>query len=413
LVTGIDPGGGASSCLPSVVFSGTGSSVYAVVGSCLVAAETNDAGTADAAGESGGSGDAGVPDATIGGADASGPDAAIADSGGTDDGGPDGGSGDDAGDDGSGDGPESVIAFSTSDWKPVTLASSALAFSVDDTGTSAAIVLATGQLQIVPLAGGTPVAINDGIDGALGSDPSVYLSKNDAFVLYATSVGALTSSTTSASQPATLVPTGALDIDALSPSGGWVLVDNGVDPMLGVATGLTLAGTAAGATSTEFASPAAGLYGDAFTADSKYVLYLANVSADDQANSLGTLTAAAVASPGTPIKVSTSAGSSSATTFAPSVLQSGNLSNALTIAGSVTNLALTGSAIAFSNNFSGGSGLVGETDIQVVDLSTTKVATTVVKRADPAFAVSFDKKYLLYTITFGESTDGLYSVPVP
>ena len=35
------------------------------------------------------------------------------------------------------------------------------------------------------------------------------------------------------------------------------------------------------------------------------------------------------------------------------------------------------------------------------------------KAADPAFVVSHDRQRILYTVTFGGPTDGLYSVPVP
>jgi hypothetical protein len=80
---------------------------------------------------------------------------------------------------------------------------------------------------------------------------------------------------------------------------------------------------------------------------------------------------------------------------------------------SATDYALTGSKIAYVDNFQSGNGLLGQADINVVDLSTTTVPTTVMKSADPLFVVTADKKYIVYTISFGASTDGLYSVPVP
>jgi len=352
IVMGIDPG---TNCAPTIDFSGTGTSLYAVVGSC-------------------------TPATTDGGAD----------------------------------GPQTVVSFPVATWKGASLATNVATFAVDDTGTSAAIGLATGQLEIVPLAGGTPVLIDSAT--ALGTTPSLYLSKKDKFVLYNTAAGALTSSILSASTPVTLLTTGAIDIDGVAASEGAALVDTGVDSNTGLLMGLSLASTSAAAAASPLVTGTneAGLFGDAFTADSNYALYLTSPTQDDVGNNIGTLTAVALSKPGTPITVATTSGSTfQQGSFGLFTFETGNLSNFLAGFASATDFALTGSKVVFADAFNGDGGFFGQTNINVVDLSTTTAATTVMTNADPGFAISFDKKYIIYTISFGGSTDGIYTVAVP
>jgi len=358
LVAGIDPGGQMSTCPPSVTFSGKGASLYAVVGSCKPA--VTDGGT---------------------------------------------------------DGPLSVVSFPTATWTGAALATGATAFSIDDTGVSAAITLATGQLEIVPLAGGTPIVIDSGPDGGTALGMYSFLSKKDSFVLYNTSAGALTSSKVTASAPVTLLASGATEIDGLPASEAFALVDTGFDQNTGLLTGLALASTATANTSTAFVTGTdeAGMFGDAFTSDSKYVIYLANITPDDNMDNVGTLTAAAVATPATPITVAAKSGSTNQNgSLGIGGLEFGNLSNFLAGGSSATDYAVPGgSKIVFVDNFTSDNGQVGQVDLKVVDLSTTTAAVTVMKSADPMFALTPDGKYIIYTITFGGATDGLYTVAVP
>jgi hypothetical protein len=179
----------------------------------------------------------------------------------------------------------------------------------------------------------------------------------------------------------------------------------------------------------------AGLFGDAFTADSKYVVYLSNITADDNGYDVGTLMAAAVAAPSTPITLSTTSGTTLGGSLGSGVFASlpstavWSLSNQLSIfaqiaganegapigsaTASATNYALSGSQLVLANNFVSDNGYLGQLDIQFIDLSTTTAAKTVMAGADPSFMVSPDNKYIVYTISFGGSTDGIYTVAVP
>jgi hypothetical protein len=103
------------------------------------------------------------------------------------------------------------------------------------------------------------------------------------------------------------------------------------------------------------------------------------------------------------------------------LLTGGQLANVL-LPNGATDLALgaSSSKVVFVDNFTDTLGNLGQVDLHVVDLSTvtpssTAVAsgTTVMAGADPGFATSPDGTSIVYTISFGGSTDGLYVVPVP
>ena len=349
LATGVDPGNqDAPTCPPALAFSGAGSTLHVVVGSC-------------------------TPTVVDGGTD----------------------------------GPFLVTSFAVSSWIGTTLAPSATSFVVDDTGTSAAIFLPSGELGFAALAGGTPLSLGaspdaGSADAEAGTSLSgqMYLSPTDAFVLWSTNRGALFVSKVTSASVTMLATTGAVDLDGVSATGAFVLVDQGADGTTGFPEGLGLA-------STSTAGPVASLgtgdvflnvHGDMFTADGNYALYLASATADGNGDPIGVLTAAPVATPGTRVSIAEAAGS---------------FINPITGAPSNTVYALTGSQVAFVDSFDSSNGQAGQADIKVTDLSSGSAATTVMTNADPTFVVSLDKRHIVYTITFGGSTDGVYSVPVP
>jgi hypothetical protein len=347
LATAVDPGNeDVPTCPPALAFSGAGTLLYTVVGAC-------------------------TPIVVDGGAN----------------------------------GPFVVTAFPAATWTGAVLAPSATTVAVDGSGSSAAIFLPSGAIEIASLAGGAPVPIDTGPDAGTadaGADLSsqLYLSPSDAFVLFCTHAGALLASPTATASVTTLATAGAVDLDAVSPTAAFVLVDQGTDVLTGFPEGLGLA-------STSTAGPVATLStgdvflnvgGDEFTADGHYALYIAGVTSDGNGNPIGALTAAAVAAPGSPITIASKGGS---------------LINPITGAPSNTAVALTTSQIAFVDAFDSSLGQAGQADLEVVDLSTTAPAQRVMTAADPSFVVSHDRQRILYTITFGGTTDGLYSVAVP
>jgi hypothetical protein len=365
LVTGIDPGLGASSCPPFAAFSGTGASLYAVVSSCS-------------------------PATTDGGAD----------------------------------GPETVSSFLASTWHATVLSANATSYTLDSTGSTAAITLATGALETVSLTGGAQVVIETEDAGAgdataAAIPPLVYLSQSDAFLLFNTPAGALMSSKVTTADPMTLLAANAADFDAISGDESYLVIDSGLDDTTALAMGLAITPTATPNSATVLLSGSneGGIFGDGFTADSKYVVYLGNVTQDSLGSSVGTLMAAPVANPSNFVTVAMASGT---LTSQGNGIVTGGLANTLAAMAedpaspqSATDYALTGSKIAFADNFNSANGSLGEVDIEVVDLSTTTNATTVMKGADPLFVVTEDKKYIVYTVSFGAATDGLYSVPVP
>jgi hypothetical protein len=305
-----------------------------------------------------------------------------------------------AGADAASDGPDSVYAYPTTTWTPATLATSAAAFWTDSQGTSVAVLLASGVLEVLPLGADAGSAVVLGLaDG--GAVSSAYLSARDAFVLFDTSHGALVRSPVDKATPATLVAKDVAAIDRVSPSEAWAIVNKGTDPNTGLPTDLGLASTSklgAPAILTGNSPTVAGVLGDAFTADStsSYVIFMTGLTVDGDNNAIGKLEAARASSPGTAIPLATAAVSAF---------------NGLTF--TRPDLALTGTQISFTDNFDASRNNYGSVDLHVIDLATTTPSTTVMQGADPAYAVSFDRQRILYTITFGGITDGLYSVAVP
>ncbi len=298
------------------------------------------------------------------------------------------------------DGPNSVYAYPSTTWAPVTLAASATSFWTDSVGASVAVLLKNGALEVVPLGvdGGSPVVL--GVADA-ETVTGAFLSAKDVFALYDTSEGALVRSPVGTWKPTTLFSKGVASIDRVSPSETFALVSSGTDPSTGLPTDLAIASTSkagAAAILTGTTPTLAGVLGDAFTADpsSTHAIYITGVSVDGSGNAIGTLQAVEATTPGTIIPLATTAVSAfNGTSYTRA------------------DLALSGTRISFTDHFDATRNNYGSVDLRVVDLATTTPSTTVMMGADPGYAVSFDRQHILYTITFGSSTDGIYSVAAP
>jgi len=272
-------------------------------------------------------------------------------------------------------------------------------FALDATGHSVAITKtggSAGSLEIVPISGGSPVSIASGI-AATGADSStVYLGKTDAFVLAVDSIG-LQYATTSGGSRTTLANNVA-GIFSVSPDETLVMgsIDNNV---------ISLSSTShAGTVHTLPSAPGTAGYvepvGDAFTADSSHAVYLSNGAFDANSDTLGTLTAVAAGSPTTPIVLTGRA-------FLPSSPVPGTTRFA------TADTALVGSKLAFSAQHVTDAGATRRVDVLAADLTAPTLVTTVVSDVDPYYAVSFDRRYVVYTVTLGTAEDGIHSVVIP
>ncbi len=296
----------------------------------------------------------------------------------------------DAGDD---DEPPTVYSYPSSTWTGQLLATNAVTYQADTTGVAVAVALGA-QLAITKQSSGASLDI-DTASALSATSPALYLSTSDSFVLYATAAGALRTSPTTSSTPTTLAASDVNAIDGVSASEAWALVNNGTDSTTGLPSDLSLASTSVAGTPSSLTTgtTVAAVLGGAFTTDSNYAVFMTGITVDMNDNAIGVLSAVATAHPGTLIPLATLAVND--TNFSPS------------------DLALSASELSFTDNFNANVGVNGSVDLKVVNLATTTPPTTVMKGADPGYAVSFDKKYILYVITFGGSTDGLYSIAAP
>ena len=325
-----------------------------------------------------------------------------------------------------GSGLDAVTSYASPTWKANALTNSApgfssdnagehVALSVDATGRYAAVVVDAGQLEIAPLGGGraTPIdaadAMTAGQNGmnlypadfggpffgnmvasSINGATNVYLSKTDAFVLYATAAGELRSSTVGASAPRSLVAGGAAFLDAVSPDEAWALFDSGQSPQ----ADLSLVSTSGGGAVRVLATPRGiAIMGDPFTADSRYAVFMTDLRTDSNDDTIGTLVAVSVSSPGALIPLASRAASNDLL--------------------SASDAQLGGSKLSFVDGFDASVGTMGAVDIHVIDLAATNASSVLVRSVDPMYAVSFDRAHIVYTVTQGGSGDGLYAVPVP
>ncbi len=364
LESGVQLGVGAT-CSVQTAFSGTGAATTAVIGACLTPSAA-DAGAVDASADA-------TPDATT-------PDAAL-----------------DAASDAPAATPAAtVVAYRASTWAPVPLASDALFFGVDTTATAAAVVNTSGALNVAPLSGAAPVAIEPA--GVLSTTvPSMVMSPTSAFVAYTTAAGALKSSMTTTATGAALVPSGVNGIDYTSTNGNWAFVHNQLETTTGnnLPADLSLASLTAAGTPRLLtpASTVTGVWGDGFTTDTTYGIFMTSISVDPLFDYIGILSAVAVGKSTPPIQLASAA------------VNAGS--------GTPSDLALAGAKLSFTDNFNSSNNNGGSVDLRVIDLATATTSSLVVAGVDPFYAVSFDKKYILYTITYGASTDGIYSVAAP
>jgi hypothetical protein len=277
--------------------------------------------------------------------------------------------------DAGGDSPGVLVSYSSSGWAPVVLDTELS--SQDwvngfwtDTSDSTVAFVASDELQIVSATGGTVTDVdgitdeNFGIDRALWVPP-VYLSRNGDFVVYATGQ-AVRRSTVAAPAPVTLLASGAEGLGPVSPDESWAFGIVAYDETS--LEGLRLVSLTPGATQPGvLATPpdsVLDLYGDAFTADSKYALFaIGGAEFELWATPTGMPSA-------NPVMVTDTA-------FG-------------------TYHAIGGSRLALLDNVQTSTTQESTGDLETVDLSSTGLSLTLVAHSVTSFAVSPDQKYLAY-----------------
>jgi hypothetical protein len=210
--------------------------------------------------------------------------------------------------------------------------------------------------------------------GGFTSDGSKLVFVNTSGAMQTAAVATPTGTTTLAS--------GFANVLAISPDNNWVLADK--MPAQGGFDLYLASTTAAGTPATLSSTPGATFYGDPYTADSKYAVWITNQSAS---SGTGDLYASATTN-GTPAKLGT---------------------------GVWINNSATGSKVVFNVNCNGCSGNgAGTADLQAVDVSGTAAPKVLASQADGFFYLSGDKTKIVYGWNYlmGSMT-GIWVVPVP
>jgi hypothetical protein len=267
-------------------------------------------------------------------------------------------------------GPSWTLAAHLTDVQP--------AVTVDSAGTEL-LVSAPSGLLVYPIAGGAATLI-DSASGSAGT-----LTSDGGATIYTTGANALKRSPVVAPLPVTLVPTGLAGLIALSNDNNWVQAFLNVDQSSGF-TDLYLASAATTGSATLLGSAPAAVFGDAFTANSGYALYFANLDTD---TGTGTFTAANCSAPG----------DAGGTVIGMDAWE---------------DFASSGTKVVYNDNFMQGMGSGGQTaDLKSVDVS-APVPTLLVSQADANFFLSPDKTKIIYTWTYETGSQaGLWVLPAP
>jgi hypothetical protein len=154
-------------------------------------------------------------------------------------------------------------------------------FTVDTTGARVFVSGAAG-LSAYPIAGGAGTVIDPGataVFAGLLTGSGLVLSGHGQSAIYATN-GVLRRSSVPSTAPLTLVSSGVSGILRLSPDENWVLTYlNAAPDYTYYASDLTLASATTPTSDSVLWAPTTGaLFGSAFTADSRFVLYFTNLT---------------------------------------------------------------------------------------------------------------------------------------
>lgn len=248
-------------------------------------------------------------------------------------------------------------------------------YANNDGGTMVGFVAgSTNQLRIVPVAGGTTVNVDTDVS-------SMVFSHDGSFVVYRTSGSALKRSAISAASPLTLVASGAGGLlTGTSPNDKFILISSAAPTSSGSDVKLASV-TAAGTPTVLYSATNGEVYGNGFTSDSSHALFYGSVVSPG----VGTLTATPTAGGGNIVL-----GSAAWQDYA------------------------AGSAKIVWNDTHVTVGSGGRATIRSKDLgSATSATTTLAESADRTFVLDASLAKVVYTVSTGGASDGLWVASVP
>jgi hypothetical protein len=246
-------------------------------------------------------------------------------------------------------------------------------FAIDPNGVAVVMANASGLVASAPSGVGGLVSIYTGVE-------SWVVSSDGRSVVYATTTNALKRASTSAPvSPTELVASSFQGVDVLSPDGSWALGYLTQGGQSGTSDLYAASAISSGApfTLSSAATAASGLAGDSFTTDSKYAVFLTDVTS----TFTGTLMAYALGTAGAP------------TVLAPNTFE---------------DLAVVGSQLVYNSNDAN-----GKADIAWVDLAKGTTPTAIVTQADEEFLLGPARDKVVYTYAAGGTSDGLWIAPLP
>jgi hypothetical protein len=236
------------------------------------------------------------------------------------------------------------------------------------------------------MAGGAGTVIDPGATGVFAgtlTGSGLVLSGHGADAIYATN-GLLRRSPVSPPMPLTLVSSGVSGILRISPDENWVLTyQNAAPDYTYYASDLRLvSATTPGSASVLWAPPTGALFGSAFTADSRFVLYFTNLTGNLDGDFL-----AAPTGGGAPTKVASHGWSVWATKQ---------------------------SKVVLADNYAAIRTGYSAIDIESVDLASPGARSTLVSQVDLDFYLTPSNDQLVYAYTCDSvPRAGVWVMPVP
>ena len=291
-----------------------------------------------------------------------------------------------------------VSSFDAASWTKSSLAFAGLNFWSSNSTGDKLLLASTTNLVVEPVDGTVTPTIIDTKDiqgGGFG-----YMEKDGNNVLYASVANDLWTSPVATPAPVQLEASGVKYFRSISPDDKYMIYSSQLDSQQ-FGSDLYLQSTSTAGKTNLVTGTTGALFGlvstDDFTADSKYVLFIANVNT---ASFTGDLMYAPVAG-GTPAKIGTD---------------------------EWLNLAATGSKVVYNDNCQGcgtnsAGAVIGVADIKSVDVSAaTPTPSPLQAGADPQIYMSAPKDRVIFTYSQNVPSDdggvspngnGLYSIAVP
>lgn len=249
----------------------------------------------------------------------------------------------------------------------------------------------SGKLSLYPIDGSAAIAV----DKDVTDNQAIFLQDGSA-VLYITTGGALKRATVGmAPAPVTLVAANVAIFrrfnisreikPALSPDDKFVIISNQYDDTTGIGDIFMASTSTPGMPTTLVADSSGEIFGDAFTMDSKFVLYYTK-TAQIGSGLVGTFNAKPVAG-----------------------------GNAVEIGQKVwVSYNGTGSISGFNDNYKSGKGGIGDygtADLKIVDVASPANVKVVALKGDAEFWPTADRKIFVFTSRVAPSTSGVYTIP--